>query len=46
MDIVGWNESQEGGNICILMADSIFLWQKPIQHFKAIIFQLKTNFKK
>ena len=31
-------EAQEGGDICMLMA---VVWQKPTQHFKAIILQLK-----
>ena len=47
----GWNggsgrEAQMGGDICIFMADSCFLQQKPTQHYKAIILQLKTTLKK
>ena len=37
----GGMEVQEGGDIRILMADSHFVWQKPTQHWKAIILQLK-----
>ena len=33
--------NQEGGYICILMADHVGIRQKPAQYFKAIIFQLK-----
>ena len=52
--VVGWGrnsgeggrEAQEGGHIGILMADSHFVWQKPTQHGKAIILQLKNKFKK
>ena len=35
--------AQEGWNICILLADSLVVRQKPTQHSKAIIFQLKKN---
>ena len=45
-DGMGWGgrEGQDGGGICILMADSIVLWKKPTQHCKAITLQLiKTN---
>jgi hypothetical protein len=50
--VVGWGrnsgeggrEAQEGGDIGILMADSHFVWQKPTQHGKAIILQLKNKF--
>ena len=47
----GWNggsgrEAQMGGDICIFMADSCFLQQKPTQRYKAIILQLKTTLKK
>ena len=34
-------EGQEGGDICILTADSRSCTQKPMRHCKAIIFQLK-----
>ena len=37
----GGREVQEGGGIQILMADSCWLWQKPIQYCKAVILQLK-----
>ena len=36
--------NQEGGYICILMADHVGIRQKPAQYFKAIIFQLKFFF--
>ena len=36
----------QGGNICILMADSRVVMQKPTHHCKAIILQLKNEFKK
>ena len=29
--------------MCIPMADSNYIWQKPTQHCKAMIFQLKIN---
>ena len=32
---------QDGGNICVSMAIHIDVWQKPTQHCKAIILQLK-----
>ena len=33
--------------MCVPMADSCYVWQKPTQHCKAIILQLKINkFKK
>ena len=35
-------EVQEGEGICIPMAD---VWQKPMQHCKAIILQLKMKLK-
>ena len=39
--IEGGREGQEGGNICIPMADSCwYIWQKPTQYYKAIILQL------
>ena len=44
----GWGrrEAQEGGDICILRADShCHKQQKPTQHCKAVILQLKINFK-
>jgi len=40
----GWGG--EGEVICIPMADSCSLWQKPTQHCKAIILQLKIKKKK
>ena len=36
----------QGGNIGILMADSRVVMQKPTHHWKAIILQLKNEFKK
>ena len=41
---VGGREAEEGGDICIFIAESCCLQQKVTQHFKAIIFQLKFNF--
>ena len=55
---MGWSgggrEAQEGGDIYILIADSYkyiyiliaVVQQKPAQHRKAIILQLKIKFKK
>ena len=47
----GWGEAQEGVYIYIYiyiykMTDSHCLWQKPTQHCKAIILQLKNKLKK
>ena len=42
---IGGRETQEGGDICTLIADPCFVRQKPKQHCKAIIIQLKINFK-
>ena len=39
-------EVQEGGDICIHMADSRCLRQKQTQPWKAIILRLKINLKK
>ena len=44
-------EVQEGGEICIYIYTQLWLilvdvWQRPIQYCKAIILQLKINFKK
>ena len=39
-------EVQEGGDMAMLMADDVVVWQKPAQHCKAIILQLKINEKK
>ena len=36
-------EDQEGGDICVIMADLYCLWQKPTQHCKAIFLYLKIN---
>ena len=38
-------EVQEGGCLCILGVIHIVAWQKPTQHCKAIIFQLKLSLK-
>ena len=43
----GWREereAQEGGDICIIMADLHCLWQKSTQHCKAL-FPIKNKFK-
>ena len=42
----GKREAQERGSICAVMADLHCVWQKSIQHCKAISPQLKVNFKK
>ena len=34
---------QDGGDICIPMVDSCWLWQKPTQYCQTIILQLKIN---
>ena len=39
-------EVQEGGDMARLMADDVVVWQKPAQHCKAIILQLKIIEKK
>ena len=41
----GW-EAQEGGNICILIADLSCYTAETNNNYKAIILQLKINFKK
>ena len=41
----GW-EGQEGGDIAYLTLIHVVVWQKPTQHCKAIILQLKINFLK
>ena len=41
----GGMETQEGGDICILKLIHVVVQQKPTQHCKAIILQLKINFK-
>ena len=47
----GWDgvddrrEVQEGGGVCIPLAESGNVWQKPTQYCKAIILQLKTILK-
>ena len=51
-DIEDWNagwggrEDQKGGDIVYLTLLHIVVRQKPTQHCKAIILQLKINFKK
>jgi len=46
-DLQGWYERREGRlkreDICIIMADSHILWQKPTQHWKAVFLQLKKK---
>ena len=37
----GGREAQEGGDICMPVADHVDVWQKPTQYCKAIILQLK-----
>ena len=44
-DQEGWHGVQEGMYMCILMADSHCCMAKPTQYCKAIILQLKINFK-
>ena len=39
----GGIETQAGGDICLLTADSYVVWQKPIQHCKVIILQQKKK---
>ena len=41
--VAGGREVQEGGDLCIPMADSCWYMQKPTQHYKAVILQLKIN---
>ena len=36
-------EAQEGGDICIIMAELLCCMAEPTQHCKAIILQLKIN---
>ena len=45
---VGGREAQERGDICVHIADSLsaLVQQKLMQHCKAVILQLKINFKK
>ena len=49
-NLEGWDgegngrEAQEGGDICIRMADYIVERRKRTQHCEAIIFQLKIHF--
>ena len=42
----GKKEVQEGGDIVYLWLIHIDVWQKPTQHCKAIILQLKKRIKK
>ena len=44
-DKVGGVEVQEGGDIRIFWPIHIAIWQKPTQHWKAVILQLKINLK-
>ena len=39
----GKKEVQEGGDIVYLRMIHVGVWQKPIQHCRAIILQLKIN---
>ena len=43
LGVGGGREVQEGGDICIPMADSCCCMAETIQHCKAIILQLKIN---
>ena len=36
-------EIQEGGVVRIPIVDSCYVWQRPTQYCKVIIFQLETN---
>ena len=49
-DLEGWDGGWEGGSrrrgICILIADSQCYTAETAQHCKAMILQLKINFKK
>ena len=42
----GGREVQEGGTFVSLWLSHVLVWQKPIQHCKPIIFQLKINLKR
>ena len=44
--VVGGREVQKGGDIYNLWLIHVDVWQKPTQHCKAIILQLKINVKK
>jgi hypothetical protein len=39
-------QALEGGDICVLIALHIVVWQKPTQYGKAIALQFKINSKK
>ena len=39
----GRREVQEGGTYVHLLLIHVEVWQKPMQHCKAILFQLKIN---
>jgi len=39
----GMEEAQEGGAICIPMADPCWCMQRPTQYYEAIILQLKID---
>ena len=41
-----WQEAQQGGDVCVLTADSLVVQQKPIQHCNAIILLVEINLKK
>ena len=51
-NLEGWNgvgggrEVQEGEDMCILWLIYVDVWQKPTQHCKTIILELKINLKK
>ena len=50
-NLEGWErvdgrQVKEGVDMSIPMADSADVWQKPIQHCKVVILQLKKNFLK
>ena len=39
----GGREAQQGGDVCVPIADLCFCKQKPTQHCKAIILQFKKK---
>ena len=41
--VAGGREVQDGGDICIPMADHAVVWQSQTQYCTAIILQLKVN---
>ena len=41
----GWRFKREGARVYVWLSH-VVIWQKPTQHCKAVILQLKTKFKK